>query len=70
MGSSSKTFNAQFHGTCTACRERVYPGDVVLYDAGALIHEDCDTAYSKIPDSPKNLDTCPKCWLVRPCDCD
>ncbi len=60
-------FEAKYRGKCGACEERIEVGDLVVFVDDVLVHEDCEGA--ALVDA-KNLDVCPRCFLVRPCEHD
>lgn len=61
------TFAAKYHGRCSACHERIEPGqDVRFTDDSDLIHADCDDLPDERPPGP----LCDSCWLTKPCGCD
>jgi hypothetical protein len=60
------TFEAKYDGACGECEERILVGDLVTYAEDVLVHGDCEEFVR--PERP--TETCTKCWLVKPCDCE
>ena len=60
------SFEAKYAGICGSCTERIRPGDDVNYVEGELVHADCDIAAPV----ERKTETCPVCWLIRPCECE
>lgn len=63
------TFAAKHRGPCAGGCEGIEPGDEVEFVDDALMHVDCEDAEGVRPE-PKQAETCPTCWLERPCGCD
>lgn len=59
------TFEAQYHGICPRCAEKIEPGDLVRYVNDELVHR----RHSK-PTEEKPTEVCGSCWLVKPCECE
>lgn len=63
------SFRAQFSGRCFGGCDGIEEGDEVEFANGVLAHVDCEEAEGARPE-PKRAETCPRCWLERPCECD
>lgn len=64
------TFRAQYGGVCESCEDRIRPGDRVLYVEDGLIHAACADSDLRVRRRPPVEETCPVCWLIKPCGCD
>ncbi|MEQ6899253.1 hypothetical protein [Microbacterium sp. KR10-403] len=60
----SGTFPAQYDGVCAAeCGSRIHPGDIVRYEDGQLVHDECAPQPDQLEVQPYET-TCPDCWMI------
>jgi hypothetical protein len=58
------SFKALHQGVCSKCNELIEIGQTARFGANGQIH------HARHKSTPRSIQTCPKCWLVLPCDCE
>jgi hypothetical protein len=57
------SFAALYPDECSECGGPIHPGDEIRYDwLDTLVHDLC-------PPERKTT-TCPKCFIIQPCECE
>ena len=59
-------FEARFPGWCGSCEEAIRVGQSVYYQAGVLLHGDCEASAPV----ERPVAVCPDCHLTQPCGCE